>query len=161
MIGWFSRTAERHLMQPRIFLRISALCFGLIFATQASIAGLGDWEPIEIVGLYYPPLGQQARIEGITVIRCGLQTDGSVGDVEFVYGHPIFKEATLGCARKWKFRQSTKATHPQRNFILVFNFRLKGSCHDAHCEQEFSVDLPNFVTVVSQIPSINPSASER
>ncbi len=130
-------------------------------AAQASTDSLGDWEPVEIVGLQYPPLGQQARIEGIAVIRCEIQTDGSVGDAEFVYGHPIFKKATLSCARKWKFRQSTKAINPQRNFILVFNFRLKGSCGDADCEQEFSVDLPSFITVLSQIPSINPGASER
>jgi TonB family protein len=55
----------------------------------------------------YPPLAQQANIQGIVVLEADIAKDGSVGSLRAVSGHPMLVPAAIDAAKQWKYKPYT------------------------------------------------------
>jgi TonB family protein len=126
-----------------------------ILAVSSVLAG--DVQPSEVTGLEYPLLGRMARITGTVVVRLTIGPDGSVTNAMSVSGHPLLAKAACENARQWKFERAKSERREERDVYLVYRFLLRGTCAGRDCRQKFSVDLPNLVTVTSEIPPIQVS----
>jgi protein TonB len=52
----------------------------------------------------YPDLAKQARVEGLVVIECRIDTQGRVADARVLRGHPLLDDAALAAVRQWRYR---------------------------------------------------------
>ena len=52
----------------------------------------------------YPPLAQQARIEGVVKLLVTVGKDGSIENVRVVSGHKMLAQAALEAVRQWRFK---------------------------------------------------------
>jgi periplasmic protein TonB len=52
----------------------------------------------------YPELAKQARVEGIVVIECRIDTRGRVTEARVLSGHPLLDDAALDAVRQWQYR---------------------------------------------------------
>jgi len=52
----------------------------------------------------YPDLARQARVEGIVVIECRIDTRGRVAEARVLSGHPLLDGAALDAVRQWRYR---------------------------------------------------------
>jgi TonB family protein len=108
-------------------------------------------EVISFEAVTYPPLGWQARIEGVVVVRVTLDADGKVTDAVALSGHGIFVPFSLENVRKWRFRPDA-----QRTAVIVYNFKLLAG----RCEPMSQTNLVgNFVTVASCLGPLQVSGS--
>jgi TonB family protein len=148
MIGWFDRTAMELRMRLGIFHRL-----GLVFFLLSAPSLVANWEPAEIIRLEYPRLAQLARISGIVIVRLSLASDGTVRSAEVVSGHKLLADAARKNAARWKFKGSGRET--RKETYVVYRFVLDGTCVD-DCRTNFTIEFPNFVTLSSQMPSIQP-----
>ena len=74
--------------------------------TQAPVRVGGDIKPparIEYVAPVYPPLAQQARIQGTVVIEATIGPDGRVTDARILRPTPILGTAAIDAVRKWRY----------------------------------------------------------
>ncbi|SRR5579885_1623624 len=120
----------------------------------------GDWEPVETVGLQYPPLARMARISGIVIVRASLGADGSVQEASVLSGHPLLAKSAQANAREWRFRQLGQG-RPTSDVFLVYRFVLEGTCAANECRETFWAEYPNFVVVCSEMPSLNSESADR
>jgi periplasmic protein TonB len=51
----------------------------------------------------YPPLAQQARLQGRVVLECIISTDGRVEQVQIVSGPPLLQDAAVDAVRQWRY----------------------------------------------------------
>jgi len=51
----------------------------------------------------YPPIAQQAKIQGIVIIEATIAKDGSIKDAKVLRGVPLLNDAALEAVRQWKF----------------------------------------------------------
>src|SRR6187397_513444 len=66
----------------------------------------GDIPPpvrIEYVEPVYPPLAQQAKIQGTVVIEATIGPDGRVTDVRVLRPSPILDTAAIEAVRRWRY----------------------------------------------------------
>jgi TonB family protein len=59
---------------------------------------------ISQVAPVYPPLAQQARIQGEVVLEAVISREGAITNLRVVSGHPLLVDAALTAARQWKYR---------------------------------------------------------
>jgi TonB family protein len=59
--------------------------------------------PLTFVRPGYPPMAKLARVEGDVDIGATIAADGTVKDIEYKSGSPLFRAAVEEAARKWKF----------------------------------------------------------
>jgi len=52
----------------------------------------------------YPPLAQQARIQGTVILRVIITKSGDVESVELVSGHPLLAPAAMEAVKQWKYQ---------------------------------------------------------
>ena len=52
----------------------------------------------------YPPLAQQARIQGTVRLEVLIAADGAVKQVRLISGHPMLAGAVLEAVKKWRYR---------------------------------------------------------
>jgi TonB family protein len=52
----------------------------------------------------YPPLAEQARIQGNVILEVPIYESGTVSAIRLVSGHPLLAQAALEDVKKWKFR---------------------------------------------------------
>lgn len=52
----------------------------------------------------YPDLAREARVEGVVVIECRIDTNGRVVDARVLRGHPLLDGAALDAVRLWRYR---------------------------------------------------------
>lgn len=74
----------------------------------------------------YPPLAQEAEIQGKVLVRILVGKDGSVKKKELVEGaHPILDKAVLGEIGQLKFTPAIFIDQPLEVFVNIpFDFRL-------------------------------------
>jgi TonB family protein len=60
-------------------------------------------DPIQRVEPVYPPLAQEARIEGTVRVQVLIGTDGSVEQVEPISGHPMLAAAVIAAVKQWRY----------------------------------------------------------
>ena len=118
---------------------------------------LADWQPVRILGARYPREARAARIHGEVKVECSLGFDGVVKETIVLSGHPILSRTAIETLKHWKFKGSGETKESNQSFVVTFNFKFSGSCHGTACKEQFWLDYPNVVTVVSELPFINPS----
>ena len=52
----------------------------------------------------YPPLAQQARIQGIVVLTAIIGKNGSVQHLQVVSGHPVLAPAAIAAVKQWRYK---------------------------------------------------------
>ena len=87
---------------------------------EALFAGRPDLHLTHALPMPYPPLARQTRISGTVVAKASVTSDGKVGRVEIVGGHPLLRQSVLDSLRQWTF--SPQAGGP-REFELRCEFR--------------------------------------
>jgi protein TonB len=103
--------------------------------TQTDIPIVPYWvvevkpEPIDIPKVAYPELARQAGIEGQTVVKALVSTDGSIEDVEILKssGNTSLDQAALAAARNAKFKPAKQRDQLVRVWVSIpFKFSLTG-----------------------------------
>jgi protein TonB len=52
----------------------------------------------------YPPLAQQARIQGVVVLTALIDKGGNVQSLQLVSGHPLLARAAIDAVKQWRYR---------------------------------------------------------
>jgi periplasmic protein TonB len=67
----------------------------------------------------YPDLAREARIEGVVVIECRIDTDGRVVDARVLSGHPLLDAAALDAVGQWRYRATLLNGQPVAVLMTV------------------------------------------
>jgi len=67
-------------------------------------AGVTDGLLIHRVEPTYPPLAQQARIEGAVVLTALIDKGGNVQRLNVVSGHPLLVPAAIAAVKQWRYK---------------------------------------------------------
>jgi TonB family protein len=67
-------------------------------ATAASI--ISQVRPV------YPPLAQQARIQGDVVLHVIISKDGNVEQIEVISGHPLLIQSAVDAVKQWRYKKT-------------------------------------------------------
>jgi TonB family protein len=118
----------------------------LLFVVRLDAQG---WTPVHIVGMPYVPEARDARIQGVVRLRCALNSDGSVADIEVLSGHKVFLRAVLESARQWRFASSGGRNASERKALLTYEFKLTGPVCEGLYQEQFIFDQPDRVVVAS------------
>ena len=89
---------------------------------EALFAGRPDLHLTHALPVPYPPLARQTRIAGTVVAKVSVASDGKVGRVEIVSGHPLLQQSVLDNLLQWTF--SPQPGEP-RTFELRCEFALR------------------------------------
>lgn len=130
--------------------RSSSLILGILLLSACSPAQDKPAESkldlpkvIDASAPFYPPLAQQARIQGVVTLR--VSTDGKrVSAVEAESGHPILVEAATTNVKTWEFKP-----HAPTAFETTFRYRLL----DVKCDPQCKCESVEKEAVVLQLPS--------
>ena len=52
----------------------------------------------------YPPLAQQAHVQGLVVLRAVIGKEGRVQSLKLVKGHPLLVNASMDAVKQWRYR---------------------------------------------------------
>ena len=52
----------------------------------------------------YPRLAQQARVQGVVVLRAIIAKDGTIQNLQFVSGHPLLSLAAINAVKQWRYK---------------------------------------------------------
>jgi len=52
----------------------------------------------------YPPLAQQARIQGVVVLTALIDKDGNVQHLQVASGHPLLVSAAIEAVKQWRYK---------------------------------------------------------
>ena len=120
-----------------------------------------DWTPVHIVGMPYVAEARDARIMGVVRLRCTLNSDGSVGDIEVLSGHKFFLKAVLENARQWRFAFGDKPNTSTQKALLIYEFKLTDPVCGGHYREQFVFDEPDRVLVTSEFPCPEPNSATK
>lgn len=67
----------------------------------------------------YPPLAQQARVQGEVVIDAVIETDGRVAEMQVISGHPLLIQAALDAVRRWRYEPTYLNEQPVAVKLVV------------------------------------------
>lgn len=127
----------------------------ILFSTPAFPQHVFDtWIPVKIIGLSYPRIERAARISGVVRLRVIIDANGSPTTVDVVSGHPLLGRSAQLNAQAWKFGRTRPNKTSRPLLYLEYRFQLSGDCNGTDCQETFSFELPNIVTVTSRLPSI-------
>ena len=51
----------------------------------------------------YPPVAQEARVQGVVIIEATIDPSGRVAKARVLRGQPLLDEAALDAVRQWEF----------------------------------------------------------
>lgn len=106
-------------------------------------------DPTRVVSLHYPCLALKVKIQGKVRVRCAVAGDGSCSNVSIVYGHPLFYEAVIENAKRWKFPALKGASQP-RAVDIDYRFQIRGvRVPKDNADVDVTFDLPNTVIVTA------------
>lgn len=73
----------------------------------------------------YPDIAKQARVQGIVILECTIDTQGRVSDVRVLRGIPLLDEAAIEAVRQWVYEPTRLNGVPVPVLMTVtVNFRL-------------------------------------
>ena len=52
----------------------------------------------------YPPLAQQARIQGTVLLHAVIDREGKIENLQVLGGHPLLVKAALKAVQQWRYR---------------------------------------------------------
>src|SRR5262245_22853852 len=124
-----------------------------------------EWSPKRIVGMKYPPLAAQARLEGVVNLRCVIDQEGRVESSKIESGsnpantiQEVLGEAAKLNVVKWRFsKNAPESASGAPEVVVRYFFKLVGErCSNGRLEQEFVFEYPNSVFVTSGVPCLQP-----
>jgi len=122
-----------------------ALC-----ALLVAVGGLAsDWFAVRFDAPAYPPLANQARIEGVVRLRLVLDGQGKVERAEVLSGNPVLARAAQINIMTWKFMQPCSKETSPTTIEFTFEFRLEGETSDVPTTR-FRYEHRYRATVTSQ-----------
>lgn len=113
-------------------------------AQQVKTLSDKDIKVIDYADFGYPPIAVLARIEGVVVVRLTLDKNGNVSQADALSGADILAKASIENAKKWRFEPN-----PENAAIIVYNFRLRGSCHQSGVGSQLIFYPPNFAEITA------------
>ena len=82
---------------------------------------------IEKIVPVYPPLPKQIRMPGEVSVEVIISPEGRVESVRVVSGHPMFIQAAVDAARRWRFEPTILNQIPVRvTGVITFVFKMNG-----------------------------------
>jgi protein TonB len=73
----------------------------------------------------YPQVARQARVQGIVILECVIDTDGRVTSVKVLRGIPLLDAAAIEAVRQWEYEPTRVNGVPWPVIMTVtVNFRL-------------------------------------
>jgi TonB family protein len=105
--------------------------------------------PRRVVGMEYPPLGTQARIQGTVKLECEIDHEGSVARTRIISGPNLLAEAARDNVAKWRFeKRDKKIASGALKAALTYIFVLRGTA--ARPTSEFVFEYPNSVILTAE-----------
>lgn len=154
-----TRSSSTNARRPsRLVVQFAKVALMLTGTPGLGIAACGDQcYPVRVVGATYPRLAQLARIEGVVRVKALIADDGLVRDVVVESGHRLLKEVVTESLRQWRF-SLPECKSSADGFQMLWRFTFSGSCemHGKACRQTFVYEHPGSVSVVSELPNVNP-----
>lgn len=75
----------------------------------------------------YPPLAQQARIQGIVILQALIGKDGAVQNLRVISGHPMLIQAAIEAVKQWRYKPYYLNGEPvEVETYINVNFKLAG-----------------------------------
>jgi TonB family protein len=103
-----------------------ASVLGLLKAQENDTVDDRDVKVVRFVDLAYPVAAKRARVQGVVVVRVGLDNEGGVSMASAVSGAKVLADASVENAKRWTFKPN-----PRKSAIIVYDFALdEGACHD-------------------------------
>lgn len=142
-----------------IFLTISltAMCaFAYAQSRQDETTEDKDINVVAFEDVQYPPLAHNAHIQGMVVVKVGLNDRGEVVNATALSGHLLLAAVSVDNAKKWVFSPTAKQTA-----IIVYNYKIvEGRCN--HDSTLFILQGKNVATVLACAGgAVNPSGSQK
>jgi len=117
-----------------------------ILALACRLRG-GEWMATSIEAPTYPPLGTQARIEGVVKLRLALAKDGKVLRADVLSGNGVLADSAKANVLTWRFLApcSTEGAPPP-TIEFTYDFKLIGEVTDRprtsfHYEHPYKVPV--------------------
>ena len=107
-----------------------------------------DMKLVNFEGLTYPTVGRTARIQGVVVVRAGLDDQGQAVETSAISGPGPLIPDCLANAKKWRFQPNA-----EKAAVIVYHFRLTDAISKSGCSH-FMLEPPNFATITSCVPEI-------
>jgi polyhydroxybutyrate depolymerase len=74
----------------------------------------------------YPPLAQQARIQGVVVMTALIDKGGNVQHLQVVSGHPLLAPAAIAAVKQWRYKPFVLNGQPlEVETTVTVNFHLR------------------------------------
>jgi TonB family protein len=118
-------------------MRLFAACSAVIILVATATSQEAAQAPIQVpsdsvrgllvrkVAPHYPPLAQQARIQGTVVLGIVINKDGEVRDVRLVSGHPMLSPAAIEAVKQWRYRPYISDDEPvEVETVVRVGFRM-------------------------------------
>jgi hypothetical protein len=137
-------------MRQLLFLSIIVIALAATCSAQQPNSS-GAWIPSKILGIVYPILARNSRLEGDVKVKCLIGENGFVKDVEILASpHALLSDCVKANLARWKFRHSGSVAHEDAA-IITYSFRLSGTCEDSRfCkETEFWYEYPYHVIAIA------------
>jgi len=75
----------------------------------------------------YPPVAQQARVQGAVVLEANISKDGTVEALKAISGHPLLVPAAIEAVKQWRYKPYVVNGEPLAvNTQITVNFTLSG-----------------------------------
>ena len=95
--------------------------------------GLQPPKKLKDVPPVYPPLAQEARVQGVVIVEVRIDEQGMVGDVRTLRSIPLLDEAAIDAVKQWQYTPTllNGVAVPVRMTVTV-NFSLRQEAPDAN-----------------------------
>jgi hypothetical protein len=103
-----------------------------------------DVRVVDFADLKYPAVAYTANYQGVVVVRIKLDDHGKPVDAVALSGPELLIHDCVENAKKWRFEPNS-----QKTVILVYSFRIEGTCHDNTELGQFIFHWPNFATITA------------
>jgi TonB family protein len=108
-----------------------------------------DVKLVSFVDLQYPVLAKSARVQGVVVVRVGLDDQGRVTTASALSGPKPLIPDCLASARRWTFRPNPRKSAIHRLRVQT----RRGACHD-DTHSLFRLVHFNFASITACVPVI-------
>jgi len=74
----------------------------------------------------YPPIAQQAHIQGIVTLTAVIDKDGIIQRLQLVSGHPLLATAAIDAVKQWRYKPYLLNGQPvEAETTVTVTFRLQ------------------------------------
>ncbi|MGO4880476.1 MAG: energy transducer TonB [Bryobacteraceae bacterium] len=154
-----NRISPQRLVLSALPAALLSAVFGVWAAPPLPCPDAQNWTPVHVVGMPYVADARQARVGGVVRLRCLLNAEGAVKDVQVLSGHHILTKSVVENARQWRFVGPGNTTAPNPTALLIYEFKLTGPICGGEYHDGFTFDSPDRVTVTSEYPCFEPDRS--